>query len=75
MIDAVKNKKIPVKTVWMDSCYPTQRLMALIENLGKIYYCPLKRNRACRWQWRSKKISKTGRNNMEWDGITLRKNY
>ena len=25
--------------------YATQRLMALIDNLGKIYYCPLKSNR------------------------------
>ena len=45
MIDVVKNNKIPVKTVLMDSWYATQRLMALIDNLGKIYYCPLKSNR------------------------------
>ncbi|NES71830.1 MAG: hypothetical protein F6K24_44820 [Okeania sp. SIO2D1] len=45
IIDVVKNKKIPVKTVLMDSWYATQRLMALIDNLGKIYYCPLKSNR------------------------------
>ena len=45
MIDVVKNKKIPVKKVLMESWYATQRLMALIDNLGKIYYCPLKRNR------------------------------
>uniref|UniRef100_UPI0035C88C15 hypothetical protein n=1 Tax=Okeania sp. SIO2F4 TaxID=2607790 RepID=UPI0035C88C15 len=45
MIDVVKNKKIPVKKVLMDSWYATQRLMALIDNLGKIYYCPLKKNR------------------------------
>ncbi|ABG50563.1 hypothetical protein Tery_1207 [Trichodesmium erythraeum IMS101] len=29
----------------MDSWYATQRLMALIDNMGKIYYCPLKINR------------------------------
>ena len=29
----------------MDSWYATQRLMGLIDNLGKIYYCPLKSNR------------------------------
>ncbi len=45
MIYLVKNKKIPVKKVLMDSFYPTQRLMALIDNLGKIYYCLLKINR------------------------------
>ena len=38
------NKKIPFKTVLMDSWYAIQRLMALIDNLGKIYYCPLKSN-------------------------------
>ena len=38
------NKKIPFKTVLMDSWYTTQRLMVLIDNLGKIYYCPLKSN-------------------------------
>ena len=45
MIDVVKKKKMPVKTVLMDSWYATQRLMALIDKLGKIYYCPLKNNR------------------------------
>ncbi|NES69378.1 MAG: hypothetical protein F6K24_31190 [Okeania sp. SIO2D1] len=29
----------------MDSRYATKRLMALIDNLGKTYYCPLKINR------------------------------
>ena len=45
MLDVVKKKKISVKTVLMDSWYATQRLMALIDNLDKIYYCPLKSNR------------------------------
>lgn len=45
MIDVVNKKKIPVKKVLMDSCYATQRLMALIDNLGKVYYFPLKSNR------------------------------
>ncbi len=40
MVDVVENHKIPVKTVLMDSWYATQRLMALIDNLGKICYCP-----------------------------------
>ena len=42
---AVNHKKLPFKTVLMDSWYATQRLMALIDDLGKIYYCPLKINR------------------------------
>jgi hypothetical protein len=29
----------------MDSWYASQKLMAMIDNLGKIYYCPLKKNR------------------------------
>ena len=41
---AINNKKIPFQTVLMDSWYATQRLMALIDNLGKIYYFPLKSN-------------------------------
>ena len=45
ILNAINNKKIPFKTVLMDSWYATQRLMGLIDNLGKIYYCPLKSNR------------------------------
>ncbi len=44
----VNPKKIPFKTVLMDSWYATQRLMGLIDNLRKISYCPLKINRARR---------------------------
>jgi hypothetical protein len=29
----------------VDSWYAAQKLMALIDNLGKIYYVPLKNNR------------------------------
>ncbi len=65
MIDVVKKKKMPVKIVLMESWYATQRLMALIDNLGKIDYCPFKNNRARRRYWGSKKISKTGRISME----------
>ncbi|MDE5102862.1 MAG: hypothetical protein O4807_07685 [Trichodesmium sp. St19_bin2] len=41
----VNKKKLPFKTVLMDSWYATQRLMALIDNDIKIYYCLLKMNR------------------------------
>ena len=40
-----KSKKLPFKTVLMDSWYTRQSWMGLIDNLGKIYYCPLKINR------------------------------
>ncbi|WP_083621207.1 IS701 family transposase [Planktothrix paucivesiculata] len=43
--DVVFKKKIPVAKVLMDSWYAAQKLMALIDNLGKIYYVPLKKNR------------------------------
>ncbi len=41
----VYSKQLPFARVLMDSWYAAQTLMALIEKLGKIYYCPLKRNR------------------------------
>lgn len=41
----VAHKQLPFCTVLMDSWYATKNLMLLIDNLGKIYYCPLKRNR------------------------------
>ena len=41
----VFHKQLPFARVLMDSWYATQKLMAVIEQLGKIYYCPLKRNR------------------------------
>ncbi len=34
----VNKKKLPFKTVLMDSWYATQRLMGLIDNMEKIYY-------------------------------------
>lgn len=43
--DAVFFKKIPFTQVMMDSWYAAQKLMSLIDNLGKIYYVPLKKNR------------------------------
>jgi hypothetical protein len=43
--DAVCKKKISFTKVLMDSWYAAQKLMALIDDLGKIYYVPLKKNR------------------------------
>ena len=42
ILNTINNKKIPFKTVLMDSWYATQRLMALIDNDRKIYYYLLK---------------------------------
>ncbi len=41
----VHSKQLPFQTVLMHSWYATQRLMAEIDNFGKIYYCPVKCNR------------------------------
>jgi hypothetical protein len=46
MLEAlVSEKKLAFKTVLMDTWYATNSLMKLIDKLGKIYYCPLRRNR------------------------------
>ncbi len=41
----VNSKQLSFARVLMDSWYACQKLMFLIEDLGKIYYCPLKKNR------------------------------
>lgn len=38
-------EKLPFRTVLMDSWYATMKIMKVIEQAGKIYYCPLKSNR------------------------------
>ena len=38
-------KALPFRTVLMDSWYASQQRMAQIYQLGKVYCCPLKRNR------------------------------
>lgn len=43
--DLVAHKQLPFSKVLMDSWYGSQKLMAMIDELGKIYYCPLKKNR------------------------------
>lgn len=45
----VYSKQLPFTTVLMDSWYATQKLMAQIDQLGKVYYCPLKCNRRVDW--------------------------
>ena len=38
-------RMIPVTTVLMDSWYASRRLMMVVEDLKKTYYCPVARNR------------------------------
>lgn len=39
------HKNLPFRTILMDTWYATNKLMLYIDDLGKYYYCPLKRNR------------------------------
>lgn len=41
----VFSKGLSWRTVLMDSWYASQKVMEVIDKLGKIYYCPLKKNR------------------------------
>ncbi len=43
--NVVFQKKLPFKTVLMDNWYAEKDIMLMIDNLGKLFYCPLKRNR------------------------------
>ena len=38
-------KKLPFRTVLMDTWYASHKVMRFIEKLKKIYYCPIKKNR------------------------------
>jgi Transposase DDE domain len=43
--NCVYQKQLPFRTVLMDTWYATKDAMLYIEQLGKLYYCPLKDNR------------------------------
>lgn len=45
LLSLVKQKLLPFKTVLMDTWYATNSLMLFIDDLSKIFYCPLKKNR------------------------------
>lgn len=46
--NAVHHKTLAFKTVLMDSWYANYQLMLHIHHLGKLFYCPLKKNRLVR---------------------------
>lgn len=48
LISAHYQKKIAYKTVLMDSWYASNQLMLFVSDLGKYFYCPIKRNRLAR---------------------------
>lgn len=45
LTNIVQEKKLDFRTVLMDSWYAVKEVMLLIEQFGKIYYCPVKKNR------------------------------
>jgi hypothetical protein len=45
LTNCVYQKQLQFRTVLMDSWYATKDAMLYIEQLGKVYYCPLKDNR------------------------------
>ncbi len=45
LLNVVQSKQLVFRTVLMDTWYAERTLLLLIERLGKVYYCPLKRNR------------------------------
>ncbi len=45
MLDGLTSRNVPYGYVLMDSWYATTELMLRIDELGKLYYCPVKDNR------------------------------
>jgi hypothetical protein len=45
LTNAVYQKQLPFRAVLMDTWYATKELMLAIEQVQKVYYCPLKANR------------------------------
>ena len=45
MLDGLQSRNVSYGYVLMDSWYATAELMVHIDDIGKIYYCPLKNNR------------------------------
>jgi hypothetical protein len=43
--NVIHHKNLPFKTVLMDTWYANHQLMLHIHNLGKLFYCPIKKNR------------------------------
>ncbi len=45
MLSSLQARQVPFATVLMDAWYAAKPLMACIDNMGKVYYCPIKSNR------------------------------
>ncbi len=73
MLDGLDGRNVTYGYVLMDSWYATKELMIHIDDLGKIYYCPVKENRLADDSGRSdggraayKAVSK-----LDWDQTSL----
>lgn len=45
LTNAVQHKRLPFRVVLMDTWYAAKNVLLLIEQLGKVYYCPVRQNR------------------------------
>ena len=58
LINAIFSKKISFKTVLMDTWYATSKLMLLINDHKKLFYCPIRKNRLAKsWDTDDKYVS------------------
>lgn len=65
---AIFSKNLPFRYVLMDSWYATTKLMTCIHNLGKIFYCPVKKNRRAKTTDKYERVE-----NLQWDQENLQK--
>ncbi len=73
MLDGLRAWNVPYGYVLMDSWYAANELMVHIDDLGKIYYCPLKGNRLVddSGNPHGGKAAYKPVNQLEWDQTTL----
>ena len=73
MLDWLKEKDVPYGYVLMDSWYAATELMVHIDDLGKVYYCPLKTNRLVDDSGNPKGGKKAYKpvSQLDWDQTTL----
>ncbi len=73
MLDGLKARNVPYSYVLMDSWYAVTELMVHIDDLGKLYYCPLKSNRLVDDSGKPDggKAAYKAVSKLEWDQLTL----
>lgn len=48
LLNIINHKQLSFKTILMDSWYSSNKLMLFIHELGKLFYCPVRKNRMLR---------------------------